>query len=161
MASFLRSFVYAAQGLKLAVLEERNFRFHLCAGFYVFLFSFFYPFGPLEYCLLAILVGGVMALELLNSALERTVANPKPHRYELAGAVKDMAAGAVLVFSIAAAVCGVFLFWNTAVFLDIFRFFVGHLFLLVLLLLSLALAVWFIFYFPPKKITQKGTNTLE
>ena len=123
MASFLRSFKYAAQGIKLAVLEERNFRFHLCAGFYVFLFSFFYPFGPLEYAVLAVLVGGVLALELLNSALERTVANPKPHRYELAGAVKDMAAGAVLVFCIAAAVCGVFLFWNTAVFLDIFRYF--------------------------------------
>lgn len=151
MGAFFRAFVYAAKGVGLAVREERNFRFHLCAGFYVFLFSFFFGLGPLEYCLLVVLVGGVLALELLNSALERAVAQPEPHRYELAGAVKDMAAGAVLVFCIGAALCGFLLFGKWAVWRGIFAFFLANPLLLVLLLLSLAAAGWFVFGYQPGK----------
>ena len=36
---FVDSFLYAAQGIRTAVREERNMRFHLCAAFYVYLFS--------------------------------------------------------------------------------------------------------------------------
>ena len=39
---FVDSFLYAAQGIRTAVREERNMRFHLCAAFYVYLFSLFY-----------------------------------------------------------------------------------------------------------------------
>ncbi len=153
MKRFLRSFVYALAGIKLAIREERNFRFHLCMGFYVFLFSTFYNFGRLEYCVLVILVAGELALELVNTSLERTVAKPKPHRYELAGAVKDLAAGAVLVFSVGAAVCGFFLFWNPAVFAEIMHFFKVHWWAGLLLLFSLFLAIRFIFFFstPPSQ----------
>ena len=100
---FLHSFRYAVQGVRTALREERNLRFHVCAAFYVYVFSLFYEFTRAEYCLITIMVGGVMALELVNSSLERAVERPVPERYMTAGAVKDMAAGAVLVFSIASA----------------------------------------------------------
>lgn len=38
---FVDSFLYAAQGIRTAVREERNMRFHLCAAFYVYLFRCF------------------------------------------------------------------------------------------------------------------------
>ena len=69
-------------------------RFHLCAAFYVYLFSLFYGFGKTEYILITLMVCGVLALELVNSSLERTVERPAPDRYMTAGVVKDMAAGA-------------------------------------------------------------------
>ena len=100
---FVDSFLYAAQGIRTAVREERNMRFHLCAAFYVYLFSLFYGFGKTEYILITLMVCGVLALELVNSSLERTVERPAPDRYMTAGVVKDMAAGAVLVFSIGCA----------------------------------------------------------
>ena len=93
---FLHSFRYAVQGVRTALREERNLRFHVCAAFYVYVFSLFYEFTRAEYCLITIMVGGVMALELVNSSLERAVERPVPERYMTAGAVKDMAAGAVL-----------------------------------------------------------------
>ena len=113
---FVDSFLYAAQGIRTAVREERNMRFHLCAAFYVYLFSLFYGFGKTEYILITLMVCGVLALELVNSSLERTVERPAPDRYMTAGVVKDMAAGAVLVFSIGCAVCGAVLFWDVAAF---------------------------------------------
>ena len=34
LTRFARGFVYAYNGIRAAVQEERNFRFHLCAAFY-------------------------------------------------------------------------------------------------------------------------------
>lgn len=87
---FVDSFLYAAQGIRTAVREERNMRFHLCAAFYVYLFSLFYGFGKTEYILITLMVCGVLALELVNSSLERTVERPAPDRYMTAGVVKDI-----------------------------------------------------------------------
>ncbi|MEG0396561.1 MAG: diacylglycerol kinase [Oscillospiraceae bacterium] len=142
---FFNGFLYAFSGIRRAIKEERNLRFHLCAAFYVYLFSLFYNFGKAEYALITLMVGGVIALELVNSSIERTAAHPEPFRYMTAGAVKDMAAGAVLVFCIAAAICGVILFWDIAVFMKIFEFFKTHLILLALLLASFLILYRFIF----------------
>ena len=142
---FVDSFLYAAQGIRTAVREERNMRFHLCAAFYVYLFSLFYGFGKTEYILITLMVCWVLALELVNSSLERTVERPAPDRYMTAGVVKDMAAGAVLVFSIGCAVCGAVLFWDVAAFRRMFAFFAARPLLAVLLAASLAVAWQFIF----------------
>lgn len=142
---FYASFLYAAQGIRTALREERNMRFHLCTAFYVYLFSAFYDFTRTEYCLITIMVGGVLALELVNSSLERTVERPSPDRYRTAGVVKDMAAGGVLVFSIGAAVCGVLLFWDVAAFRRMWQFFTTNWTALVLLAASLACAWLFVF----------------
>ena len=89
---FVDSFLYAAQGIRTAVREERNMRFHLCAAFYVYLFSLFYGFGKTEYILITLMVCGVLALELVNSAIERAVDKPDTTHWWTAGAAKDMAA---------------------------------------------------------------------
>ena len=106
MRRFFAGFGYAAKGFWAAVKEERNLRFHLCAGAYVLLASLFYSFSAVEYALLFLCIGGVIALELVNSAVERSVESPDPAHWRAAGGAKDMAAGAVLVFSIASAAVG-------------------------------------------------------
>lgn len=137
MKKFLMSFKYAASGIKLALREERNMRFHLVAAFYVVLFAGFYGFSAGEKCILALCIAGVIALEMVNTALERAVDSPSPERYELAGAVKDIAAGAVLVFSIGAAVCGVMLFSRRAGLYNALAFFMARPLFAVLLIASL------------------------
>lgn len=139
--SFAQSFRYAAQGIRAALREERNLRFHLCAAGYVYLFSLFYPFGRTEYLLITLMVCGVLALELVNSAIERAVDKPDRDHDKAAGAAKDMAAGAVLVFSAGCAVCGAVLFWDVAVLRAIAAFFLRHPAAAVLLAASLA-AAW-------------------
>lgn len=145
MRSFLKGFVYAAKGIGIAVKQERNLRFHLCAGSFVFLLSLFYKFNRGEYALLCVLVAGVFALEMTNTALERVVHKPKPERYHLAGVVKDVAAGAVLMFCIGAVAAGLFLFWDPAVFYSIYLFFAGRPYLILVLAAYLALCTWFVF----------------
>ncbi len=155
-SSFIAGFRYALQGIGLAVRQERNFRFHLAAAFYVYVFSLFYRFSGLEYMLITALVGGVLALELVNSAVERAVDNPRPENDRAAGAAKDLAAGAVLVFALAAAVCGFWLFWRPVVLAQILSFFTARPFWALGLLISLGLSYWFVFRLGSATGKEKG-----
>ena len=104
LTRFARGFVYAYNGIRAAVQEERNFRFHLCAAFWAEL-------DPVETALIALCVAAVLALELVNSAIERAVDKPDTTHWWSAGAAKDMAAGAVLVMAIGTVIVAVCLFW--------------------------------------------------
>lgn len=152
MRAFLRGFGYAWAGIRAAVRTERNFRFHLCAAAYVLWFSQYYAFSRVEYALLTLCIGGVLALELVNSAVERAVDKPDVAHWRAAGSAKDMAAGAVLVFSLAAAAVGVCLFADGPVLLGILRLYVGQPFALAALLASLAAAWLFVRGRKPKEI---------
>ncbi len=143
---FRDSFRYAAQGIRAALREERNLRFHVCAACYVYGFSLFYPFGRAEYLLITLMVCGVMALELVNSAIERAVDKPSPEHDRAAGAAKDMAAGAVLVFSAGCAVCGAALFLDFSVLGKILAHYGERPLELVPLAVSLVLAWRFVRY---------------
>ncbi len=143
--------MYAAKGIYAAVLQERNFRFHICAAFYVYLLSAFYNFNATQYALLTVVIGVVMALELVNSAIERVMDSPEPKRYNIAGTIKDMAAGAVLVFSICAAVCGFLLFFNAEGFGNFLSFFMGNIAALIALLVSFVASAFFVFGFKQKQ----------
>lgn len=51
-------------------------------------------------------IGVVIAAELFNTAIERLVDLVSPERHPIAGFVKDVAAGAVLLCAVAAAIVG-------------------------------------------------------
>ena len=68
----------------------------------------------METALIALCVAAVLALELVNSAIERAVDKPDTTHWWSAGAAKDMAAGAVLVMAIGTVVVAVCLFWPAA-----------------------------------------------
>ena len=108
---FARGFVYAYNGIRAAVNEERNFRFHLCAALYAFVAAYWAELPAVEVALVALCVAAVLALELVNSAIERAVDKPDTSHWWTAGAAKDMAAGAVLVMAIGTVIVAVCLFW--------------------------------------------------
>ncbi len=143
---FILGFYYAAKGILKAVSQERNLRFHLIAAFYVFFFAInFYYFSEVEYILLILTVCLVISLELLNSAIERIVNKISPKKDNLAGDIKDIAAGAVLVSSVGAAACGVFLFWDMQIINAIFAYFTQNIPELIGFLISVILSGIFIF----------------
>lgn len=112
LARFGRGFVYALNGIRAAIQEERNFRFHLCAAVYAYAAAFLAGLDAVGYALLALCVFAVMAMELMNSAIERAVDKPDTEHWWSAGAAKDMAAGGVLITAIGALCVGVCLFAN-------------------------------------------------
>lgn len=107
---FFRSFKFAAEGVVSAVKREQNIRFHFLSGLVVFIAAFFTGLSKGEWLMVIGLVGGMLALELVNSAIERVVDLASPDIHPLAKEAKDIAAGAVLVFAAASAIIGLLIF---------------------------------------------------
>ncbi len=102
--TLLQSFNYAFQGLVYAVRFQRNMRVHLIIGALVLIASVFLNLSRLEFTVVVFAVMFVLAMELLNSAVEKVVDIATSEIDPRAKAAKDVAAGAVLVAAINALV---------------------------------------------------------
>lgn len=144
MKKFFLSFKYAAHGVAEAC-KQRNFRFHICAmAFVIFFAARFYDFGAERWAILVLTCAGALALETVNTGLERLadkVTEEHSHRIRIA---KDCAAGAVLIWAIFAVAVGVLLFWDMDRFTLIRQYF-SELPRLALLILCVAFAWGFVF----------------
>ncbi|MEW6494301.1 MAG: diacylglycerol kinase family protein [Cyanobacteriota bacterium] len=105
------SFKYAWTGLRYAFVTQRNFRIHTVIGTFAVSLGVFLQLMPIEISVIALTSGLVLAMELLNTAIESVVdLTVKQSYHELAKIAKDCAAGAVLISAIAAVlVAGVIL----------------------------------------------------
>ena len=79
---------------------------HLCGDMCRILFRH----HSTEWCIVVICFGVVLAAEGFNTAIERLVDLVSPEFHPVAGDVKDVAAGAVLICAIAAAIIGCIIF---------------------------------------------------
>lgn len=148
MKKQILSFKYAVKGVWQTIKSESHMRFHMVAGFYVILFSFFYSFSAVQWALLIFLIASVLAAETINTCIEE-LCNLTADRFEpLVKVAKDAAAGAVLIFALAAAVVAGIFFWNPPVISDIFVFFTNNILMLVLLTVSSLLSVIFVWLGP-------------
>lgn len=105
------SFKNAFVGIKTTVRRERNIRIHLIISLFIFLVAWLLEVNQTEWLVLLLCMGVVIALELINSAIEDVVdlaANMEYHI--LAKQSKDAAAGAVLVVSIMSVIIGLIIF---------------------------------------------------
>ena len=146
ISKFVKSMGYAIKGIYTGIKEERNVRIDIVAAFYVLLFSKFYDFTLTQKVVLVLVCFNVLAFELMNTAVERAVDKPDKEHYMQAGAAKDTAAGGVLLAAIGAAVAGIMLFWDTAVFKKIFVFFTGNPIMAVCLAVTIFASYKFITY---------------
>ncbi|NWF61986.1 MAG: diacylglycerol kinase family protein [Fischerella sp.] len=97
------SFKYAWCGISYAFQTQRNFRIHVVICVLTLVMSFFLHLKAVEIAVIGITSGLVLALELLNTAIESVVdLTVKQTYHELAKIAKDCAAGAVLVSALVA-----------------------------------------------------------
>jgi undecaprenol kinase len=109
MKMFLVSFRYALQGIRFA-WQGRNFRIQCFIALIVIVTGAWTKLSFTEWMIVFLLIGLVLSFEIFNSAIESIVNFVSPEFHPLAGKIKDLAAGAVLVMSIAAAIIGLIIF---------------------------------------------------
>jgi diacylglycerol kinase len=102
----LRSFRYAWHGIYLVIRYENNSRVHLLASVVAVVAGVVLGLNPLEWALILMQIGLVWAAETFNTALEKLVDLVSPEYHPLAGKVKDIAAGAVLIVSLMSVAVG-------------------------------------------------------
>lgn len=106
----LKSFTFAWKGILTCAGHEQNITFHLIAAIIVVATGFCFGISRTEWMVVMLCIGTVIAAELFNSAIERLVDMVSPEWKKIAGEVKDIAAGAVLITAIAAAIVGMIVF---------------------------------------------------
>ena len=105
-----KTFGYAFEGILTGIRKERSMRIHTAAMILVVFFGTVLGLSATEWCICLVLFGLVMALELVNTAVEAVVDLVTEERKPLAKIAKDTAAGAVLIAAIMAAVSGCIIF---------------------------------------------------
>ncbi|MEN9232536.1 MAG: diacylglycerol kinase family protein [Gloeomargarita sp. DG02_1_bins_92] len=102
-STLAKSFYYAGQGLRYALVSQRNFRIHLVIGMIALIWAAGVHLPLPQTAIIVLTIGLVLALELVNTALEAVVDLAVGQTYhELARIAKDCAAAAVLVTALAA-----------------------------------------------------------
>lgn len=109
-SSFSESVGYALDGIQYTISHERNFRIEVLFAIAVTIASFFLKVSLIEWSLLILVIGMVLALEMVNTAIERCVDLVTKDYKELAKNAKDISAGAVFIMSMFSVVLGILIF---------------------------------------------------
>ena len=154
MKSLIKSFGYAFEGIFTAITKERNMRIHIVCMIYMFFFLFAFDFFEITKTQLAILLiacGLVIGAELINTAIEAVVNLHGKEHTEYGKITKDCAAGAVLIFTIFAVLCGIAIMYQPKAFELLFAYFIENPIAIVLFAISVIIFTIFIFKGLPVK----------
>ena len=110
MKEFLKSLIYALKGLRMSWREQRNLKIQSIIALITTGAGFYFNITSAEWCMILLVMGLVIGLETVNSAIESLVDLVTRERTQMAGKVKDIAAGAVLFASVIAVMIGVLIF---------------------------------------------------
>lgn len=146
MKRFLKSFVYAFKGITYCILHERNMRVHLCFALYMFGFLTvhdFFEVSRTQFAILFIACAVVMALEAVNTAVEKSIDLQTKELKPLAKISKDAAAGAVLFGAMGAVAAGIAILYQPEAFAKMFEYYKENIPVLIGFVISFIVSVIF------------------
>ncbi len=106
----LQSFRYAFRGIGFMIKTQHNFWVHFVITFLVIAAGLFFRISLNDWMLIILAIGLVLSAETFNTAIEQLTDLVHPDTHPVAGRVKDVAAGAVLLAALAAAFIGLLIF---------------------------------------------------
>lgn len=107
----LRSLGYAVKGIVASYSKNHvNIKIHTFVASTVILLGILLSISTMEWALVVLCCGVVIAAEMINTAIEALVDMVSPEWNLKAGLVKDISAGAVLILAITSVVIGLIIF---------------------------------------------------
>jgi diacylglycerol kinase len=106
----IKSFGNAFRGIFFAFKTQHNIWIHSLAIVVVVIAGFIFKLDAMEWGLVVLAIGLVLAAEMINTAMEWLMDLVSPGYSEKAGLIKDAAAGAVLVAAVISVIIGIIVF---------------------------------------------------
>ena len=103
----------AFSGVRHAWCGERSFRTQVGMGLVAVIFFLWWGLPFFWWGLVTLAITLVLAAELANSSIEALADHLHPEQHPAIGKVKDMAAGMVLIMSVAAVIVAILAIWST------------------------------------------------
>lgn len=108
--SFFQGFAYAFEGIINSIKSEANLKFHLVAALLAIAMGLFFQITVNEWMWILLAIFLVLAAEIMNTAIESLSNLVSPEYHPLIKKTKDASAGAVLLLSLFALICGFIIF---------------------------------------------------
>ena len=109
------SFKNAVEGIMYCMKTQRNMRIHIIVAILVLGAGIFFNLSRSDLMFLLLTIALVIICEMINTAVEKAVDTATEEFHPLAKISKDVAAGAVLISSIAAVAVGYIVFSNSLI----------------------------------------------
>lgn len=106
----LKSFKVAFDGLKDALLHERNFRIQVVVFGFVIIAGFLFHISSIEWLIILLCASIVLSAEIFNSAIEKLCNHVTPDIHPLIKKIKDFSAASVLLAAIISVIIGAIIF---------------------------------------------------
>lgn len=108
---FIKSFGYSGEGIKYAFYHEQNIIVMFFMGIIAIVLGMIFNITYTERLVILVLIGMIMALEMINTAIEATVNLHDHNKKSKEGKIaKDCASAAVSIASIFAFIIGLLIF---------------------------------------------------
>ncbi|SRR5690606_1137019 len=107
----LKSLKYAVLGAYKLITTEHSIMVQFSLGIIVTVLGFVFDISKTEWILQTLAIGLVLAIEGLNTAIEKIADFIHPARHEKIGFIKDIAAGAVAFAAISAIIVGLIIYY--------------------------------------------------
>jgi len=106
----LKSVGYAFKGMLLLLKTEASIQIQFCIAIIVTVAGFYFKISSTEWIMQCFAIGLVMSVEGVNTAIEAIADFVHPEHHVKIGFIKDIAAGAVFIASIAASIIGLIIY---------------------------------------------------
>ena len=106
----LKSVGYAFKGLLTLVKTESSIQIQVFITVVVTIAGFYFKISKAEWILQITMIGLVMSIEGINTAIEYLADFIHPEQHKKIGLIKDIAAGAVFIASIIAVIVGLIIY---------------------------------------------------
>lgn len=102
----LKSVSYAFKGMLILIRTEASIKIQACIAVIVIVAGFYFNISATEWMFQIAMIGLVMSIEGINTAIEYIADFVHPDHHKKIGLIKDVAAGAVFIASIIAIIIG-------------------------------------------------------
>lgn len=102
----VKSVGYAFKGAVLLLTTEASIKVQFGIGILVTIAGFYFSISTTEWIIQTLVIATIMALEGINTAIEAIADFIHPEHHPKIGLIKDIAAGAVFIFAVAAVITG-------------------------------------------------------
>jgi diacylglycerol kinase (ATP) len=106
----LKSVGYAFKGMIFLIRTEASIQIQVVIALVVTLAGIYFNLSPMEWMIQVAMIGLVMSIEAVNTAIEYIADFVHPEHHKKIGLIKDISAGAVFIASVVAVVIALIIY---------------------------------------------------
>jgi diacylglycerol kinase (ATP) len=111
LSNRIKSIGFALKGAYHLITTEASLKVQFAIGILLTIAGFYFKLSTSEWIIQILTIALIMALEGMNTAIEEIADFIHPEYHKKIGLIKDLAAGAVFIFAVAASIVGCIIYF--------------------------------------------------